>query len=83
MQRIPNRHAGRSPLLTSKRIRLTLGPHQVLFGVPMRIDWEKLDSNLLEAYFNSIDEPDVPPPPPFARNVLPLPSPSPARVVYR
>ncbi len=35
----------------------------------MRIDWDKLDSSLLEAYFNSVDEPDIPPPPPFARNV--------------
>lgn len=56
--------------LTQEQIKFAANPEQILFGVPMRIDWDKLDSSLLEAYFNSVDEPDIPPPPPFARNCL-------------
>jgi len=56
--------------ITQDQINFAANPEQILFGAPMSIDWDKLDSSIFEDYFASLKDDDCSPPPPFAEHCL-------------
>jgi len=56
--------------MSEREIHFSDNPEQVLFGLPVKIDWGKLDSQMLTNYFRAYCKDDTPPPPPFACQCL-------------